>query len=171
MFELPIQQLNLVERDLILTRGLFLDRDQPARFATSSEQCLRVEGTKSVDAEDPRADARPSQPFRRLQSHTEDATRGGQRNVASLPQRADRAECEPLGLTARDFEAEALAVIHCVGDLSVVSCAWQHLFRVWLPASGYQPANAPAFEVFARTPEEIGWETFDLYACLPIVRL
>ncbi|HLG17088.1 MAG TPA: helix-turn-helix domain-containing protein [Blastocatellia bacterium] len=83
----------------------------------------------------------------------------------------DRAECEPLGLTARDFEAEALAVIHCVGDLSVVSCAWQHLFRVWLPASGYQPANAPAFEVFARTPEEIGWETFDLYACLPIVRL
>jgi AraC family transcriptional regulator len=83
----------------------------------------------------------------------------------------NRAECEPLGLTARDFEAETIAMIHCVGDLSVVSYAWQYLFRIWLPASGYQPANMPAFEVFARTPEEIGWETFDLYACLPIVRL
>lgn len=84
---------------------------------------------------------------------------------------AGRAECEPLGLTMRDFEIEALAIIHCVGDLSVVSYAWQYLFRIWLPASGYQPANMPAFEVFARTPEEIGWETFDLYACLPITRL
>jgi hypothetical protein len=29
----------------------------------------------------------------------------------------------------------------------------------------------PGFEVFVRTPEEIGWETFDLYGCLPIVKL
>jgi AraC family transcriptional regulator len=83
----------------------------------------------------------------------------------------NRAECESLGLTVRDFEAEAVAVLHCVGDISVVSYAWQYLFRIWLPASGYQPANMPNFEVFVRTPEEIGWETFDLYGCLPIVRL
>jgi AraC family transcriptional regulator len=82
-----------------------------------------------------------------------------------------RAECEPLGLTMRDFEAEAVAVLHCVGDLSAVGIAWQYLFRIWLPASGYQPANMPGFEVFVRTPEEIGWETFDLYGCLPIVKL
>ncbi|MCI0338512.1 MAG: GyrI-like domain-containing protein [Acidobacteria bacterium] len=83
----------------------------------------------------------------------------------------DRAECEPLGLTIRDFEAEAVAVLHCVGDLSAVGIAWQYLFRIWLPASGSQPANMPGFEVFVRTPEEIGWETFDLYGCLPIVKL
>jgi AraC-like DNA-binding protein/DNA gyrase inhibitor GyrI len=83
----------------------------------------------------------------------------------------NRVECEPLGLTARDFEAEEIAVIHCVGGLSEVGYAWQYLFRIWLPASRYQPANMPAFEVFARTPEEIGWETFDLYCCLPIIRL
>lgn len=83
----------------------------------------------------------------------------------------DRAECESIGLTMRDFEAEAVAVLHCVGDISVVSYAWQYLFRIWLPASGYQPANSPGFEVFVRTPEEIGWETFDLYGCLPIVKL
>src|SRR5262245_1281270 len=62
----------------------------------------------------------------------------------------NRAECESLGLTVRDFEAEALAVLHCVGDLSAVSYAWQYLFRIWLPASGYQPANVPSFEVFVR---------------------
>ncbi len=83
----------------------------------------------------------------------------------------ERAECEPLGLTIRDFEAEAVAVLHCAGDLSAVGIAWQYLFRIWLPASGFQPANAPGFEAFVRTPEEIGWETFDLLGCLPIVRL
>ena len=83
----------------------------------------------------------------------------------------DRAECEAFGLSKREFEAEAIALIHCVGDISLVAHAWQYLFRIWLPASGYQPANMPAFEVFARTPEEIGWETFDLYCCLPIARL
>lgn len=83
----------------------------------------------------------------------------------------NRAECENFGLTIRDLEAETVAAIHCVGDLSLVDCAWQYLFRIWLPASGYQPANLPAFEVFARTPEDIGWETFDLHACLPLVRL
>ena len=82
-----------------------------------------------------------------------------------------RAECESHGLTLRDFDAETVAVLHCVGDVSAVSYAWQYLFRIWLPASGYQPANMPAFEFFVRTPEEIGWETFDLYGCLPIVRL
>src|SRR5215469_8359201 len=95
-------------------------------------------------------------------------SRGHAAGRALMP---NRAECEPLGLTGRDFEAEAIALIHCVGDLSVVSHAWQYLFRIWLPASRYEPANMPAFEVFARTPEEIGWETFDLYCCLPIVRL
>ena len=99
-----------------------------------------------------------------------DIIRSRRRTVRNLTP-PNRAECEPLGLTARDFEAESIAMIHCVGDLSVVSYAWQYLFRIWLPASDYQPANIPAFEIFARTPEEIGWETFDLYACLPIVRL
>lgn len=83
----------------------------------------------------------------------------------------NRAECEALGLTVREFEAETVAALHCVGDISAVGDAWQYLFRSWLPASGYQPANTPAFELFVRTPEEIGWETFDLYGCLPIAKL
>lgn len=83
----------------------------------------------------------------------------------------NRAECEPFGLTVCNFEAEALAVLHCAGDLTAVSYAWQYLFRIWLPNSDYEPANLRGFEVFVRTPEELGWETFDLYGCLPIVSL
>ena len=83
----------------------------------------------------------------------------------------NRSECQAYGLSARDFEAETVAMIHCAGDISAVGDAWQYLFRIWLPNSGYQPANMPAFELFVRTPEEIGWETFDLYACLPLAKL
>ncbi|HBR69305.1 MAG TPA: hypothetical protein DEA55_08025 [Rhodospirillaceae bacterium] len=86
----------------------------------------------------------------------------------SLPQPA---ECESFGLTVHDFDAQAVAVLHCVGDLTAVSYAWQYLFRSWLPNSAYQPAHLRGFEVFVRTPEELGWETFDLYGCLPIVSL
>lgn len=93
------------------------------------------------------------------------------RRAARNPPVPDRAECEAVGLTARDLEAETVAAIHCVGDLTLVACAWEYLFRIWLPASGYHPANMPAFEIFARTPEETGWETFDLHACLPLAKL
>ena len=93
-----------------------------------------------------------------------------QRPIRNL-QMPDRTECEPLGMTIRDFEAEDVAVLHCVGDISAVGTAWQYLFRIWLPSSGYQPANSPGFEVFVRTPEEIGWETFDLFGCIPITKL
>jgi hypothetical protein len=58
-----------------------------------------------------------------------------------------------------------------VWDLSLVDCVWQQLFRIELPASEYQPANPHACEVFTRTTEEIGRETFDLRVWLPPVRL
>lgn len=93
------------------------------------------------------------------------------RKRTGSPAPPTRQECESLGLSARTFEATAVAAIHCVGDIGTVGCAWQYLYRKWLPESRWQPANLPAFEVFARTPEEIGWETFDLYACLPIEKL
>lgn len=95
-------------------------------------------------------------------------SRGRAGRSLSLPQPA---ECESFGLTVHDFDAQAVAVLHCVGDLTAVSYAWQYLFRSWLPNSAYQPAHLRGFEVFVRTPEELGWETFDLYGCLPIVSL
>jgi AraC family transcriptional regulator len=87
---------------------------------------------------------------------------------ASLP---TQAECDVPGFSVRDFEPQQMVAIHCVGDLAHVARAWHYLYRVWLPAGGYEPADLPAMEIFVRLPEEIGWETFDLQTCIPVVRL
>ncbi len=81
------------------------------------------------------------------------------------------AECSPLGFSIRDLESQEIAAIHCVGDLSHVDRAWHYLYRLWLPSVAFEPADLPAMEVFVRLPEEIGWETFDLQFCIPVVRL
>ena len=63
------------------------------------------------------------------------------------------------------------ATLRCVGDISIVEDAWTHLFRDWLPASGWQAAPLPAIEIFHQRPEVIGWDRFDLDCCLPVVPL
>lgn len=80
-------------------------------------------------------------------------------------------ECEAHSLTTRDFTRQQVVAIHCVGDIAHVGRAWQYLYRVWLPESGFEPADLPAMEFFVRLPEEIGWETFDLEICIPVVKL
>jgi AraC family transcriptional regulator len=81
------------------------------------------------------------------------------------------AECRRGGFSVRDFESQAVAAIRRTGDIGEVGRAWQYLYRVWLPAGKYEPADRPAMEVFVRIPEEIGWKTFDLQTCIPVVRL
>jgi len=80
-------------------------------------------------------------------------------------------ECDPKGLTIRDFEPLQLVALRCSGDLDHVGRAWQYLYRIWLPTSAYEPADLPAMEMFVRLPEEIGWETFDLQIGIPVVGL
>jgi len=82
-----------------------------------------------------------------------------------------RSECGERGFSIRDFQPQDLAAIHCFGDLGHVDRAWHYLYRIWLPSVAFEPADLPAMEVFVRLPEEIGWETFDLYACIPVARL
>jgi DNA gyrase inhibitor GyrI len=52
-----------------------------------------------------------------------------------------------------------------------VGRAWQYLYRVWLPAGVFEPADLPAMEFFIQIPEEIGWEKFNLQISIPVVRL
>jgi AraC family transcriptional regulator len=93
----------------------------------------------------------------------------GRKGVAIPP--PDAAECGPRGFSIRDIESQQIAAIHCVGDLAHVDRAWHYLYRLWLPSVAFEPADLPAMEVFVRLPEEIGWETFDLQACIPVARL
>jgi AraC family transcriptional regulator len=93
-------------------------------------------------------------------------SRGGS-PVALAP---EKSECDAQGLTIRDFKPQQVVSIHCVGDIAQEERAWHYLYRVWLPSSGFVPADLPAMELFVRLPEEIGWQTFDLETCIPVVR-
>ena len=93
----------------------------------------------------------------------------GQAGVAV--RQPDVSECGPRGFSIRDLEAQEIAAIHCAGDLGYVDRAWHYLYRIWLPSSAFEPADLPAMEVFVQLPEEIGWETFNLQACIPVARL
>jgi AraC-like DNA-binding protein/DNA gyrase inhibitor GyrI len=88
--------------------------------------------------------------------------------LVSLPAQS---ECEAPGFTIRDFEPQHIVALHCVGDIGHVDRAWHYLYRIWLPSSAYEPADLPAMEMFVKLPEEIGWQTFDLQACIPVARL
>lgn len=71
----------------------------------------------------------------------------------------------------REMPACHLASIHSVGDIHTIDRAWQYLYRYWLPNSRYVPENLPAMEIYRRTPDEIGWETFDLDCAVPICNM
>jgi AraC family transcriptional regulator len=75
------------------------------------------------------------------------------------------------GFSIRDFAPMRIASVHCIGDLGWVDRAWQYLYRIWLPSTTFEPADMPAMEMFMKLPEEIGWDTFDLQACIPLVEL
>lgn len=79
-------------------------------------------------------------------------------------------ECDRYGFSLRDFEPCTVAAVRCIGDLSAVDRAWQHLYGVWLPRRGYDLVDLPGMEMFVRIPEEIGWETFDLEGCIAVQR-
>lgn len=68
----------------------------------------------------------------------------------------------------RRMPAATYGVLRCQGsDWGKIDRAWNHLFKGWLPRSGYQPTHAPAMEVYHRSPLE-GWELFDFDACIPV---
>jgi AraC family transcriptional regulator len=78
------------------------------------------------------------------------------------------ADVSHAGLSARRFPPRTLATVHCDGDIGHVDLVWKWLYRCWLPDQERLPANQPAMELFVRLPEHIGWERFDLLACVPL---
>jgi DNA gyrase inhibitor GyrI len=68
----------------------------------------------------------------------------------------------------RVLPACRVASVHIDGDIETLCRAWDYVYRHWLPRSNWQPANLPALEVYRRTPEEVGWTSFDLDGCVPV---
>ncbi|BET65219.1 AraC family transcriptional regulator [Opitutales bacterium ASA1] len=79
----------------------------------------------------------------------------------------DGTPCERGYIRTRRIEGR-WAMVRVVGDFAAVDLAWNLLFKSWLPGSGLDLRDAPAEEIYHRTPEEIGWECFDLTLALPV---
>ena len=71
-------------------------------------------------------------------------------------------------VAVREVPAGSVVSVHAAGDVHMVSRAWEYLFHWWLPRSRWQPADHPAMEVYRKTPDEIGWEVFDLDCSVPV---
>jgi AraC family transcriptional regulator len=74
----------------------------------------------------------------------------------------------PKGLQSARRNEGRWAVIRVQGDFAAVDRAWNLMFKSWLPASGRNLRAAPAEEVYHRTPDEIGWERFDVTLAIPL---
>jgi AraC family transcriptional regulator len=74
----------------------------------------------------------------------------------------------PKGLFQAHRAAGSWATVRVTGDLQAVDRAWNLLFKSWLPGAGVNLRDAPAEEIYHRTPDEIGWERFDLTLAIPL---
>lgn len=79
----------------------------------------------------------------------------------------------PHGVKPRNEVSEGVipanhcAVVYSRGDLNKEYRAWKYLFDHWLPRSGYEPADAPAMEMY-RTYPSFENPIFDIDCCLPV---
>ena len=59
--------------------------------------------------------------------------------------------------------------LRCRG-LPAIARGWEHLYRRWLPPSGYEPADRPALKRFRRTPERLGPDAWDVDCSIALRR-
>lgn len=74
----------------------------------------------------------------------------------------------PRGMMTATRPEGRWAVTHVKGDTAAVDRAWNLLFKSWLPGSGISLRDAPAEEIYHQTPDQVGWEHFDLTLALPV---
>lgn len=72
------------------------------------------------------------------------------------------------GLRSARRDEGRWAVTRVAGDFAAIDQAWNLLFKSWLPASGLNLRAAPAEEIYHRTPDEIGWDRFDITLAIPV---
>jgi len=75
--------------------------------------------------------------------------------------------CSP-GIATLKLPARSYASTRINGDLRIVGTAWDYLFRDWLINSKFEPAHAPAFEIFLNKERALDWSNFELELCVPV---
>jgi AraC family transcriptional regulator len=75
------------------------------------------------------------------------------------------------GMSRLTLPAMRYAVTSVSGDLRMVATAWDYLIREWLINSDWEPAPAPALEIFRNKDGATDWSYFELDGCFPIQTL
>lgn len=75
------------------------------------------------------------------------------------------------GMSRTVMPATRYAVTRVAGDIRKVATAWDYLYRGWLIKSAFQPAHAPALEIFLDKENATDWSHFELELCLPVCKL
>jgi AraC family transcriptional regulator len=75
------------------------------------------------------------------------------------------------GMSRLTLPAMRYAVTSVSGDLRMVATAWDYLIREWLINSDWEPAPAPALEIFRNKDGATDWSYFELAGCFPIQTL
>lgn len=78
---------------------------------------------------------------------------------------------EPEGEVGRlEFPPMLVAQVEVRGGIDLELRALDWLFGTWLPSSGYVPSEQPCFEAMIGRPFAHGYEYFELFAQLPVIR-
>jgi len=72
------------------------------------------------------------------------------------------------GILIRVLPATTAAVLPCRGGPDEFVAAWDHLLRVFLPASAWRQGNGPAMEVYYNDPRRHGMRYWDMDCVLPV---
>ncbi len=78
-------------------------------------------------------------------------------------------DVRPEGEVGRfEFPAMRVAEVSLSGDIEFEQRALDWIFGTWLPQSGFEPDDQPAFEAWAGRPFANGFEHFELSCQLPV---
>ncbi len=74
----------------------------------------------------------------------------------------------PDGLEEVRLAGGKMAVLRLKGPYSGLKAAYDHLYGVWLPASGAHTANSPSFEVYVNSPMDTAPGDLLTDICVPL---
>lgn len=74
----------------------------------------------------------------------------------------------PEGFDAYKIETGPVGCLTYPGPYAGMQKAYDYLYSEWLPASGRDPADAPAYEVYLNTPAEVAPGDLLTNICLPL---
>jgi len=74
----------------------------------------------------------------------------------------------PKGFGLYDLPGGRHAVARYTGKGDDLGKAWSEIYGLWLPSSGFEPANVPCFDIYHETPDQNKEGNFVMDLCIPV---